>query len=207
MYIFTKIICNIEKKMKNFNCLLVNCFILALFLSSCSMKKRLYSSGFHIEWHNRQNIKQEAIVKNSTKINDKRENKIASSLLAETVETVITPTEKIEVDEKSITSTTETIIISPPKVKFNNINTSVSVSNENISAKQQIVTKEYKQQNKNNAQNIELDARIMPVGTYIGATEVLGADRARALIGNDMAVADINWALDYFRFSSDHRLF
>lgn len=52
----------------------------------------------------------------------------------------------------------------------------------------------------------ELDARIMPVGTYIGATEVLGADRARALIGNDMAVADINWALDYFRFSSDHRL-
>jgi len=52
----------------------------------------------------------------------------------------------------------------------------------------------------------ELDARIMPVGTYIGATEVLGAQRARALIGNDMAVADVNWALDYFRLSSDHRL-
>ena len=52
----------------------------------------------------------------------------------------------------------------------------------------------------------ELDARVMPVGTYIGATAPLGADRARELIRNDMAVADINWALDYFRLSSDHRL-
>ena len=52
----------------------------------------------------------------------------------------------------------------------------------------------------------ELDARIMPVGTYIGATEPLGEGAARALIGNDMAVADVNWALDYFRRSADHRL-
>jgi len=52
----------------------------------------------------------------------------------------------------------------------------------------------------------ELDSRIMPVGTYIGATESLGAERAQALIGNGMAVADINWALDYFRLSADHRL-
>lgn len=52
----------------------------------------------------------------------------------------------------------------------------------------------------------ELDRRIMPVGTYIAATRPLGEDRARTLIGNDMAVADINWALDYFRRSADHRL-
>lgn len=52
----------------------------------------------------------------------------------------------------------------------------------------------------------ELDAKIMPVGTYIGATEPLGEARAKALIGNHMAVADINWALDYFRLSADHRL-
>ncbi len=52
----------------------------------------------------------------------------------------------------------------------------------------------------------ELDDRIMPVGTYIGATEVLGPERAAALIRNGMAVADVNWALDYFRLSSDHRL-
>lgn len=51
-----------------------------------------------------------------------------------------------------------------------------------------------------------LDRKIMPVGTYIGATAPLGAERARALIGNDMAVADMNWALDYFRLSADHRL-
>jgi gamma-glutamylputrescine oxidase len=52
----------------------------------------------------------------------------------------------------------------------------------------------------------ELDSRIMPVGTYIGATEPLGAGRAQALIRNDMAVADVNWALDYFRLGRDDRL-
>ena len=52
----------------------------------------------------------------------------------------------------------------------------------------------------------ELDRKIMPVGTYVGATAPLGEELARALIGNDMAVADINWALDYFRLSADHRL-
>ncbi len=52
----------------------------------------------------------------------------------------------------------------------------------------------------------ELDAKIMPVGTYIGATAPLGKALARDLIRNDMAVADVNWALDYFRLSADHRL-
>jgi gamma-glutamylputrescine oxidase len=52
----------------------------------------------------------------------------------------------------------------------------------------------------------ELDDKIMPVGTYIGATEPLGAERAQALIKNNMAVADVNWALDYFRLSADNRL-
>ncbi len=52
----------------------------------------------------------------------------------------------------------------------------------------------------------ELEARMMPVGTYIGATPVLGEHRAHELIRNDMAVADTNWALDYFRLSRDHRL-
>jgi Glycine/D-amino acid oxidases (deaminating) len=52
----------------------------------------------------------------------------------------------------------------------------------------------------------ELEARMMPVGTYIAATPPLGEGRARDLIRNDMAVADTNWALDYFRLSRDHRL-
>ena len=52
----------------------------------------------------------------------------------------------------------------------------------------------------------ELDSRIMSVGTYIGATEPLGAERMQGLIRNGIAVADINWALDYFRPSADHRL-
>ncbi|MFT4257489.1 MAG: FAD-binding oxidoreductase [Pseudoxanthomonas sp.] len=52
----------------------------------------------------------------------------------------------------------------------------------------------------------ELESRIMPVGTYIGATAPLGEARAKDLIRNDMAVADCNWALDYYRLSRDHRL-
>lgn len=52
----------------------------------------------------------------------------------------------------------------------------------------------------------ELHARLMPVGSYIAVTEPLGEPRARRLIGNGMAVADVNWALDYFRCTRDHRL-
>ena len=51
-----------------------------------------------------------------------------------------------------------------------------------------------------------LAKRIMPVGTYIVATEPLGEPAARALLPEDTAVTDINWVLDYFRRSSDHRL-
>ena len=52
----------------------------------------------------------------------------------------------------------------------------------------------------------ELARKLMAVGTYVAATEVLGEERARTLITNNAAVADINWVLDYFRRSADHRL-
>ncbi|TCO83469.1 gamma-glutamylputrescine oxidase [Plasticicumulans lactativorans] len=48
--------------------------------------------------------------------------------------------------------------------------------------------------------------KIMPVGTYIAATEVLGETRLRGLLPGHAAVADANFVLDYFRPSSDHRL-
>ncbi|MBC7984268.1 MAG: FAD-binding oxidoreductase, partial [Candidatus Obscuribacterales bacterium] len=52
----------------------------------------------------------------------------------------------------------------------------------------------------------QLSARIMPIGTYIIATEPLGEARARQLIADDSAVTDTNFILDYFRRSADHRL-
>jgi gamma-glutamylputrescine oxidase len=52
----------------------------------------------------------------------------------------------------------------------------------------------------------EISNKIMPVGTYIGATQPLGKERAEALIKNKMAVADINFVLDYFRMSADYRM-
>jgi gamma-glutamylputrescine oxidase len=51
-----------------------------------------------------------------------------------------------------------------------------------------------------------LVSKIMAVATYIVATETLGAERARRLIANNAGVTDMNWVLDYFRLSADHRL-
>lgn len=51
-----------------------------------------------------------------------------------------------------------------------------------------------------------LDRKIMPVGTYIMATEPLGAERATSLLPDDICVCDTNFVLDYFRRSTDHRL-
>ncbi|MFO1056890.1 MAG: FAD-binding oxidoreductase [Dongiaceae bacterium] len=51
-----------------------------------------------------------------------------------------------------------------------------------------------------------LRRRIMPVGTYIAATQPLGRERAERLIRGNLAVADANFVINYFRRSSDHRL-
>jgi gamma-glutamylputrescine oxidase len=51
-----------------------------------------------------------------------------------------------------------------------------------------------------------LARRILGVGTYIIATEPLGEQRVRSLLPSNAAVADINWILDYFRRSDDHRM-
>ena len=51
-----------------------------------------------------------------------------------------------------------------------------------------------------------LARRILGVGTYIIATEPLGKERVSSLLPSNAAVADINWILDYFRRSDDHRM-
>lgn len=52
----------------------------------------------------------------------------------------------------------------------------------------------------------QLAPRIMPVGTYIVATEPMAAARADALIRERAAAHDTNLVLDYFRLSADNRL-
>lgn len=52
----------------------------------------------------------------------------------------------------------------------------------------------------------KLRDRIMPVGTYIIATEKLGRARLEALMHENVAVSDVNFVLDYFRCSEDARL-
>ena len=52
----------------------------------------------------------------------------------------------------------------------------------------------------------QIQSKVMPVGTYIGATASLGENRATSLIPDDVAVADTNFVLNYFRRSPDHRM-
>jgi gamma-glutamylputrescine oxidase len=52
----------------------------------------------------------------------------------------------------------------------------------------------------------QLYGRIMPVASYIVATETLGENRAKSLIQNNEAVANTNFIVDYYRRSADHRM-
>jgi len=52
----------------------------------------------------------------------------------------------------------------------------------------------------------EVSATIMPVATYMTASEVLGENRAAGLIPRNRAIGDFNFVTNYFRRSADHRL-
>lgn len=52
----------------------------------------------------------------------------------------------------------------------------------------------------------KLFGAVIPAGSYVIATEPLGADRAHRLLPQDMAACDQRVGLDYFRLSSDKRL-
>ncbi len=52
----------------------------------------------------------------------------------------------------------------------------------------------------------EISNKIMPVGTYIIATEPLQEEVALGLISNRAAIADSNFVLDYYRLSADNRM-
>jgi len=51
-----------------------------------------------------------------------------------------------------------------------------------------------------------LEKRVMPVGTYIVASETLDPALADSLIPSGSAVCDTNFVLDYFRPTRDHRM-
>lgn len=51
-----------------------------------------------------------------------------------------------------------------------------------------------------------LARKTIGVASYMVATQPLGADRAKALLRDNIAVADINWIIDYYRLSADYRL-
>ena len=61
-----------------------------------------------------------------------------------------------------------------------------------------------------NVGHVDLSAslakKLIGVASYIVATKPLGEARAKALLRDNIAVADLNWIIDYYRFSADHRM-
>jgi gamma-glutamylputrescine oxidase len=51
-----------------------------------------------------------------------------------------------------------------------------------------------------------LARKLIGVASYIVATKPLGEARARALLRDNIAVADLNWIIDYYRLTADYRL-
>jgi gamma-glutamylputrescine oxidase len=51
-----------------------------------------------------------------------------------------------------------------------------------------------------------LASKLIGVASYIVATQPLGAARAQALLKDNVAVADLNWIIDYYRLTGDQRL-
>lgn len=52
----------------------------------------------------------------------------------------------------------------------------------------------------------QLGGYMLPAQTFMMATAPLGEARASALLPGNLAIADANWVLDYFRRTPDHRL-
>ncbi len=50
-----------------------------------------------------------------------------------------------------------------------------------------------------------LARKLIGVASYIVATKPLGEARAKALLRDNIAVADLNWIIDYYRLSADYR--
>ena len=51
-----------------------------------------------------------------------------------------------------------------------------------------------------------LARKLIGIASYIVATKPLGEERAKSLLRDNIAVADVNWIIDYYRRSPDHRL-
>lgn len=52
----------------------------------------------------------------------------------------------------------------------------------------------------------ELASKVLPASSQIITTEVLGEQLARELLPQDQCVEDLNYFLDYYRITGDHRL-
>lgn len=52
----------------------------------------------------------------------------------------------------------------------------------------------------------KLSKRNLPAASFVIATEPLGEERMNSIMTRNLAVCDLRWALDYFRFSGDGRM-
>ena len=109
--------------MKKIKQLVLPGLVIAFILSSCSVEKGVYLSGYHFNWRNKNNSK-EQVVDNTKKSEDKKNESTATT--AQTSE--LASTENAVANEKALTASTENSIYVPatPKIDWNKKNTTVS---------------------------------------------------------------------------------
>src|ERR1017187_10116329 len=121
---------------------------LTFILSSCSMDKRVYTSGYHIEWkHNNHSSDKQEVVKNNTTNEIKTENK-KIELTATTAVSETTIENNSEVSDNNVTASTDNSIVIPTshKIDWNKKNNNTATSKSKTTDETKKIVKEQKQQ-------------------------------------------------------------
>ena len=124
-------------------------FALAFILSSCSMDKKVYTSGYHIEWKNRNhsNVKEE-LVNNKTHEIKSENNKTESTVSTEPSESSIA--NNSEINDNNLTASTDNSIFIPstPKINWNEKNNNTLSSKGKATYETKKIIKEQKKQHR-----------------------------------------------------------
>src|ERR1700741_2727512 len=110
-------------------------FALTFILSSCSMDKRVYTSGYHIQWKNGHTSSKVELAENNTRNEIISENKsvVESTVKIEPEETLFA--DNSEVGDNNMNASTENSIFIPtsPKIDWNKKNNKTVVSESSAS--------------------------------------------------------------------------
>lgn len=137
--------------MKKIKQLLLSGLVLAFVLSSCSVEKGVYLSGYHLQWNNKvHNANKKQLAENT------KNNEIFAAQTSE-----VTSTENPGVNEAVPVASTDNSIYIPasPKIEWNKKNTTTSSKSTTASAETKKITKAQKKKQNRNAPHPNLGVK------------------------------------------------